>query len=138
MNGVAESRAAVIGRAAAPVAVATTVATCLAAILLRFPPEQYSFYPQCPVHALLHIQCPGCGTTRALAALLRGHVAEAFRLNALTMSMLPLAVGYAAVWYRLYLRDEAFRWPQIPTAGIYAALAVAALFAALRNLPFAL
>lgn len=127
----AGGRVAALARAAAPLAAVMVVA----AVLLRFPPSQYGFYPQCPVYALLHIQCPGCGTTRALAALLEGHVMEALRLNALSMSMLPIAAGYAAVWYRRYLRREPFRWPQLPPATLYAALAVAALFTVLRNLP---
>jgi hypothetical protein len=122
-------------RAAAPVAIVALAA----AVLLRFPPAQYSFYPQCPLHALLHLQCPGCGTTRALAALLQGHFAEALRLNALTTLMLPPAAAYAVICYRrslrAYLRSEAFHWPQLPPRGIYAALAAAAIFAVLRNLP---
>lgn len=126
-----QGRIASIARAVAPIA----VAACAAAVLLRFPPDQYSFYPQCPVYALFHVECPGCGTTRALAALLRGHVTEAFKLNALTVSLLPLAIGYAAIWYRRYLRRGPFLWPPVPAAGIYAALALAVVFAVLRNLP---
>lgn len=118
-----------IARAAGP---AVGVA-CAVAVLLRFPPGQYNFYPQCPIYAMFHVECPGCGTMRALAALLHGHVAEAFRLNALTMSILPVVVGYAAVWYRRYLRREEFRWPHVPATGIYAALAVAVSFAVVRN-----
>jgi amino acid transporter len=125
------NRFATLARAAAPVA-----AVALAgAVLLRFPPGQYSFYPQCPVYASLHIECPGCGTTRALAALLHGNVAEALRLNALTTVMLPLAAAYAVIFYRRWLRREAFRWPRLPPASIYATVAVAVVFMVLRNLP---
>lgn len=124
-------RAAALMRAAWPLAAIMVVAV----VLRRFPPEEYGFYPQCPVYALLHIQCPGCGTTRALAVLLGGHLMEAMRLNALSMSSLPVAAGYAMVCYRRYLRREPFRWPQLPPATLYAALAVAALFTVLRNLP---
>ena len=127
----AGGRVAALARAAAPLAAVMAVA----AVLRHFPPEQYGFYPQCPVYALLHIECPGCGTTRALAALLHGHVMEALRLNALSILMLPIAAGYSAVWYRRYLRREPFRWPQLPPATLYTALAVAALFAVLRNFP---
>lgn len=135
MNSVVHTRIGFAVRAAAPV----VVLALTAAVLLRFPPTQYSFYPQCPVYALLHLQCPGCGTTRALAALLHGHFAEALRLNALTTLMLPPAAVYAVICYRrslrAYLRAEAFRWPQLPSTGIYAALAAATIFAVLRNLP---
>lgn len=137
MNAVARNRFGFALRAVAPVAVVALAA----AVLLRFPPTQYDFYPQCPIYALLHLQCPGCGATRALAALLRGHFAEALRLNALvTVTLAPGSV-YAGVCYRRYLlclRAGAFRWPQLPDGGIYAALAAACVFALLRNLPLRL
>ena len=66
----AQDRVAATLRAAAPVALLTAGA----AVLLRFPPEDSTFYPQCPIFAALHLECPGCGGTRALASLLRGHV----------------------------------------------------------------
>jgi hypothetical protein len=112
------------------------VAIALAAtVLLFFPPTQYSFYPQCPIHELFHLQCPGCGATRALAALLRGHLAEAMRLNALVMMLLPLAAAYGIACYRRLLQHKAIRPPQPPAAAIYAALALATVFTVIRNLP---
>ena len=36
----------------------------------------------CPLHAATGIPCPGCGLSRAGAALLRGDVAEALRMHA--------------------------------------------------------
>ena len=116
--------------AAPPTAIALAVT-----VLLLFPPAQYSFYPKCPIHELLHLQCPGCGATRALAALLRGHLAEAMRLNALVMLLLPLAAAYGIACYRHFLQHKAIRWPQPPAAAIYAALALTAVFTVIRNLP---
>ena len=49
-------------------------AASAAYLLLRFPPETSSFYPRCPVFTWLHVYCPGCGGTRALAALLHGRL----------------------------------------------------------------
>lgn len=125
------SRIATIARAAAPVAVVAFTVV----LLLRFPPAEYSFYPRCPVYSWLHLECPGCGTTRALAALLHGHIKEAFRLNALTTTMLGPVIAYAIICYRRYLGAEPFRWPQLPSSGVYAMLAIALLFAIFRNLP---
>ena len=124
------SRVATILRAAAPPAIlAVTVTT-----LLLFPPEQYSFYPHCPIHEYLHLQCPGCGATRALAALLRGHFADAMHLNALMTLLLPFAAAYGILCYYRFLLDKPHRWPQPPPAAIYSSLAVAAIFTLLRNL----
>ncbi|HEY0162002.1 MAG TPA: DUF2752 domain-containing protein [Edaphobacter sp.] len=99
-----------------------------AALLLRFPPEQYGFYPRCPIHEHLGLLCPGCGATRALAALLHGHLSEALRLNPLTTLSLPFAAGWVA-----FSRGP-LRWPQIPPAALYVFLGAASLFTLVRNL----
>jgi hypothetical protein len=104
------------------------------AVLLLCPPAWIRFYPACPVHLYLGLLCPGCGATRALAALLRGRVMEAMRLNALFVLLLPIALAGAIESYRRALRAERFRWPQPPAAALYATLAVAAIFTLARNL----
>jgi len=50
-------------------------------VLLRFSPQEYSFYPRCPFYALTGHYCPGCGATRAIAELLHGHVAAALHFQ---------------------------------------------------------
>lgn len=37
----------------------------------------------CLFRRIMHLPCPACGTTRAVIALLQGHVAEAVRFNLL-------------------------------------------------------
>jgi hypothetical protein len=105
-----------------------------AAVLLLFPPQQYGFYPACPVYRYLHVLCPGCGATRALAALLHGQVSEALRLNWLIMALLPVCGAYGAMAYRRWLRGEKFVWPRVPVAAIYGALVVTGVFGIVRNL----
>jgi Protein of unknown function (DUF2752) len=131
MNHSPRSRTADTFLAAMPPAI-IAFATIL---LLRFPPAQYSFYPRCPIHELFHLQCPGCGTTRAIAALLRGHFTEAMSLNALITLLLPFAAAYGTLCYCRLLERKTLRWPQPPPAVIYAALAVATVFTVIRNLP---
>ncbi len=126
----ASRRIAAIARALAPLA----AVACVAAILLWFPPEQYHFYPQCPVYALFHIECPGCGTTRALAAMLHGSIGQALRMNALTTLLLPIATIYAALCYGRYLRRQPLRLPKVPVQATYAGIAAALVFMVLRNL----
>ena len=108
---------------------AVVSATAAAAVLLyRFPPESNGFYPQCPFHALTGLLCPGCGATRAIAALVHGHVVDALHLNALVVLLLPIlaAYGIAAYWR--------VSWPRIPNLGIFALLIVTLAFAVVRNL----
>ena len=125
------SRLATVLRAAAPVVPVVLVA----AILLQFPPTEDSFYPHCPIYTYLHIQCPGCGGTRALAALLRGHIVEALRLNTLTTLMLPVVFAYGCICYRSLFRGERIRLPQPSATTIYVVFVIATVFTILRNLP---
>jgi hypothetical protein len=125
------SRIADIVRAAAAPAVILLVVS----VLLRFPPGQYGFYPLCPVHEFLHLQCPGCGATRAVAALLHGQFAEAMHFNALVTLMLPLAGSYGVLCYTRFVQRKPIGWPEPPRAAMYAAFAATVIFTAIRNLP---
>jgi hypothetical protein len=127
----ARSQTAEILRAAVPPAIIASAAI----LLRRFPPTQYSFFPRCPVHDLLGLQCPGCGATRAIAAALRGHFAEALHFNALATLLLPCAVAYGILCYTRLLQRKPLRWPQPPPTIIYTALTLAAIFSVIRNLP---
>ena len=130
MSASLQGRTVTISRAAAPLVLAGSAF----ALLLLLPPTRYSFYPQCPIYSSLHLLCPGCGTTRALAALLRGHLREALRLNALTTMMLPIAVAYAAKIYSHLLQRKPVRPPQPRPAAIYAMLCITVIFTIARNM----
>ncbi|WP_162539040.1 DUF2752 domain-containing protein [Granulicella sp. WH15] len=97
------------------------------ALLYRYPPASTPIYPPCPIHALTGLLCPGCGATRSLAALLHGHLQQAFHLNALFVILLPLVLTYAACAYTQQ------RWPRVPTPGMTALYAAAIIFTILRN-----
>jgi hypothetical protein len=106
----------------------------LCAVLVIYPPERVGFYPVCPIYEYLHFECPGCEATRALAALLRGHVAEAMRLNALFVVLLPFALAGGVECYRRAVRVGEFCWPEAPGVAVYGALGAAAVFTVVRNL----
>ena len=125
------SRIVTIARAAAPLAIMALVS----ALLLLFPPAQFSFYPQCPIHAYLHLECPGCGGTRALAALLHGHCAEALHFNALITLVLPFAAAYGILCYYRFLQHKPLRWPQTSAIAMSVMIAATIAFTVTRNLP---
>lgn len=52
---------------------------------------------QCPFKWLTGIPCPGCGGTRALIAILHGHIIEAFLINPLSVLLIIFAI-IAPVW----------------------------------------
>lgn len=94
-----------------------------AAALYFFPPGRYP-YPACPLHSLTGLYCPGCGSTRAFAALLRGDVAGALMNNALSVVLFPIA-GLMVTLGRHKAFDRRAAWWL---------LAIAVLFTLLRNL----
>jgi hypothetical protein len=48
--------------------------------------------PPCPFHEVLGLHCPGCGSGRALSALLRLDFAAAARSNILALGVLPFVL----------------------------------------------
>ncbi len=96
-----------------------------ATVLFAFDPVRVTVFPVCPFHQWTGLWCPGCGTTRALHQLLHGNVAAAFRFNALSMAMLPVA-GY------LIVRGDA---STLKPTWIWALLVVIVAFGVLRNIP---
>lgn len=110
---------------------------CLAGVALLVPlfllvstVARYAGIGLCGFHALTGFSCPGCGATRALGQLFQGHWAEAFRLNPILISLLPLAV-YGIVWVA---RPRPPRTAVRPV-WLGALVVVGLLFAVLRNLP---
>ena len=110
------------------------VALALVSVVFLFNPATHHFYPVCQFHRLTGLNCPGCGMTRALSALLHGEFATALRDNALFVAGIFL-LGARGVWFavkkfRGQRTGEFFRvdwlWPL---------LFVALGFTVLRNLP---
>jgi hypothetical protein len=97
-------------------------------VLYRFPPAAYAFYPRCPIHELTGLLCPGCGATRALAALLHGNLVAALRQNALFVCLLPFAGLY--LLSALHGRN----WPRLPAPLLASIFVAAAVFTVARNL----
>ena len=107
-------------------------------IIQRRPPQENRFLPPCLFHKTTGLHCPGCGSTRALHAVLNLRLGEALRKNAL----LVLALPFLAVW----AGRSAWRWsrhrpleePRLLQRPWAAALLVAVIvaFGILRNLPW--
>lgn len=101
-------------------------------LLFRFDPAAYAFYPVCFLHQQTGLQCPGCGSLRAMHQLLHGHVGAAWRFNPLLVICLPL-LGALAVRYAVRKRNGADAW-QIPPAWLWTSLGIGLVFGIARNL----
>ena len=112
----------------------SAAALSIAAVVFFFNPATHHFYPVCLFHKITGLNCPGCGMTRALFALLHGDFSTALRDNALFVAGIFLLGGrggwLAVEKIRGQRSGEFFRvnwlWP---------VLFVALVFTVLRNLP---
>ena len=104
------------------------------AIVYFFNPGTHSFYPKCAFHSLTGLNCPGCGMTRSLYALLHGNVLLAVRDNALFV----LALAALALWSAQFAVRKMWNLPakfNVPPKFLWGFLIIAFAFALVRNLP---
>jgi hypothetical protein len=106
-------------------------------LLLRlFDPAHSCIFPPCPLRYFTGLYCPGCGSLRAIHALLRGDLRQAWAMNALTVTMLPF-IGYGLISeIHRHFRGRPMPGMMIPASWIRALCAVIVLFGVARNLPF--
>lgn len=90
-------------------------------------------YPLCPFRLVTGLDCPGCGTLRAVHALSDGRLLAAADHNLATVVLLPLLL---LAWVR-WLRGGHASAAGGSAATGYAVAAGLALFWVVRNLPWA-
>lgn len=85
-------------RTAAKTISVMAAAISVAAVLVFYAvsdPAHGKFHPKCLFHLLTGLECPGCGSQRALHCLLNGDLFQALHYNALMVAAIPYAVLYA-------------------------------------------
>lgn len=97
----------------------TVIITILAAVLLvggavlyfvADPSKPGSWFPRCPFLMLTGFKCPGCGSQRAIHALLHADFASAWHFNALLTATLPVVGAYVVA------EVQRTRWPRFYAA----------------------
>ncbi len=68
------------------------VLACVAVIYYAFDPSSSALFPKCPFLMLTGYKCPGCGSQRAIHALLSGDLAAAWHYNALLLVSIPFII----------------------------------------------
>ena len=104
------------------------------AVVFFFNPGTHGFYPICLFHRLTGWNCPGCGGTRSLYALLHGNFPLALKDNALFVAVLAAVVG-RGIWFAAKQIRRQPIGDFLTPKSLWAMLAVAVIFTVLRNLP---
>ena len=101
------------------------LAVCVAGFLMAafVDPVTARWFPQCPVHRFTGLDCPGCGTARAIHALARGDLRSAWHFNAIIFAAIPFLAA-------IVIRP---RWAKRPAIA-WSVFAVAVGWMVLRNL----
>ena len=117
--------------------IVTIAVIALSLLYFFYPAAKGSFHPDCIFNKLTGLFCPGCGSQRAVSALLRGDILVAADFNVLLLLSLPL-LGYAAFVF-IY---NAFRERKLQQRIFYSPLfaksflTIVLMFGILRNLPY--
>lgn len=89
------------------IALVVAVLLVLGFIYYALDPTASAVFPRCTFLSLTGYKCPGCGSQRAIHALLHGDVVGAFRYNAL------LLVAFPWIALCLYAEGQRIRNPRL-------------------------
>ena len=91
----------------------------------------------CVFYETTGLYCPGCGSGRALSALLRGNLAESFMHNMLCY-ILGIPASFVFVWeyVRFVFPGAGLKPLRISDGCARVCLALVIIFTVLRNIPF--
>jgi uncharacterized protein DUF2752 len=104
--------------------------------LFTFEPGRTGFFPVCIFRLLTGLQCPGCGSTRAMHQILHGHLATAFTLNPLLLVSIPFLLFAFLRYSVIVMRGGVPRQNVLPASVIYGLFVVVVSFWIFRNTPF--
>ena len=103
--------------------------------VFAFEPGKTGIFPPCLFRQLTGLQCPGCGSTRALHQLLHGHFVAAFTLNPLFVIATPFLLYVLVRYTTLSFRGITPKPNALPARYIYLIFVVIVSFWILRNTP---
>ena len=109
---------------------AAGIVATVALVTALVDPARPGRYPRCPFRALTGLDCPGCGSLRALHQLTHGHLMAAIDYNLLLVAFLPCA---AVIWLRVVTGRTRRRVP--PAWRARAAIITLIAWTVVRNLP---
>jgi hypothetical protein len=116
--------------------VLSTTVLALALLYFFIDARIPGFFPRCPFNTFTRLFCPGCGSQRAISALVHGQFLQAVGFNVLMVASLPL-IFYAAIaevlsaFTNFHLKQQVFYSPLFAKVLLVLVLA----FGISRNIP---
>jgi hypothetical protein len=110
------------------------LAVAAVAYLGAVDPNAPGHYPTCPFLFVTGLDCPGCGSLRALHALAHGDFTTAMARNPLTLAGMAVLAFLWVAWLRRSVTGAPRRWAAPPWM-LRALLGLVLSFWVLRNLP---
>lgn len=103
-------------------------------LLLAFTDVSSGLWPRCLFHSLTGLECPGCGTQRAVHALFHGDIARAWSYNPLLFILSPLIPLMLASSLMPRWLGRLAKWLESRAAAL-SLLCLLLLWTIIRNLP---
>jgi hypothetical protein len=108
----------------------------LALLYFFYPASSNSFHPDCIFLKLTGLYCPGCGSQRAVSALLHGNFYQAINFNLLLVLSIPFILYSAFVFsWNVFSENKLSQHIFYNPLFIKIFLAAVILFAITRNIP---
>jgi hypothetical protein len=113
-----------------------SVIIVLVILYFIYSPQDKAFFPKCPVLYYTGLQCPGCGSQRAIHFLLHADIISALKANFLLVISIPyLILGFVFEQIK-QPNKKILKWRKILYGyrAIIIVLIVIILFCILRNI----
>lgn len=78
---------------------ATAAMIAILAIYYVANPLEYELFPKCIIYSSTGMQCPSCGSQRALHAFLHGRFGEAVRYNVFALYSVPYFIAVLTFYF---------------------------------------
>lgn len=112
-----------------------TVIIVLAVVYKNFNPAVNAYFPKCPSKLITGLDCPGCGSQRAIHQLLNFDLKGALKMNALLVVSIPyLITGF--VFDNIPKNEKVLKWRKrlFGEKAIYIILFIIVAYTVLRNI----
>ncbi len=121
----------------APLALAGTGLVAGTYLYLNNPNISGSIFPKCPLKLLTGLDCPGCGLTRSLYALLHGDLVAAASHNLLVLFVVPWVVMALVRWTAQRFGHDIPKLFIVKQWMVPATVILLTIFTVARNIPVA-